>query len=210
MTDLLHMILHVDQFMGAWIAQYGNWIYVVLFLIVFCETGLVVLPFLPGDSLLFIAGALGATGALDPVLLAGLLILAAILGNTVNYCVGRMIGPRVFTSKIRFLDQKALLKTHVFYEKHGGKTLVLSRFLPIFRTFAPFVAGVAFMTFLRFQGYNIIGAVLWVVGLVVLGYFFGNVPFIKAHLNTIAIVGVSAAVVPLLAGGVWKLLRRGR
>ncbi len=208
MTDLFSMILHIDQFMGAWVAQYGAWIYLVLFLIVFCETGLVVFPFLPGDSLLFIAGAFGASGLLDPLWLAGLLVAAAVLGNTVNYSIGRYIGPRVFSSNFRYLDRKALIKTHAFYEKHGGKTLVLSRFLPIFRTFAPFVAGVASMDLLRFQLFNIAGAALWVGGLITLGYFFGNVPIIKEHLNTIVLVGVSAAAVPVIVGGAWKLFKR--
>ncbi|MGB3290772.1 MAG: VTT domain-containing protein [Burkholderiaceae bacterium] len=208
MLDLFNMILHIDQFLGDWVAQYGEWIYLVLFLIVFGETGLVVLPFLPGDSLLFIAGAFGASGMLDPVMLAGILIVAAVLGNTVNYSIGRYIGPKVFTTDSRFLDRKALLKTHAFYEKHGGKTIVLSRFLPIFRTFAPFVAGVASMNMLRFQLFNISGAVLWVGGLVTLGYFFGNVPIIKEHLNTIVLIGVSAAAVPAVLGVLWKLLKR--
>ncbi|MGB6102741.1 MAG: VTT domain-containing protein [Pusillimonas sp.] len=208
MLDLFHMILHIDQTLGTWVAQYGEWIYLVLFLIIFGETGLVVLPFLPGDSLIFIAGAFGASGLLDPVLLAGLLIVAAILGNTVNYSIGRYIGPRVFSSNFRFLDRKALMRTHAFYEKHGGKTIVLSRFLPIFRTFAPFVAGVASMNVARFQLFNISGAILWVGSLVTLGYFFGNVPIIKEHLNTIVLVGVSAAAVPVLFGALWKLFKR--
>lgn len=205
MPEFMTMILHIDQFMGAWVAQYGEWIYLVLFLIVFGETGLVVLPFLPGDSLLFIAGAYGATGAFDPVLLAVLLIVAAVLGNTVNYYVGRYLGPRVFTSNFRFLDRKALIKTHAFYEKHGGKTIVLSRFLPVFRTFAPFVAGVGSMNIVRFQLFNIAGATLWVVSLITLGYFFGNVPIIKEHLSTIVLIGVGAAVVPVVLGAFWKL-----
>lgn len=202
------MILHIDQYLGIWVEQYGAWIYLILFLIVFGETGLVVLPFLPGDSLLFIAGAFGASGMLDPVLLGGLLIVGAILGNTVNYYVGRFIGPKVFTTDSRFLDRKALIKTHAFYEKHGGKTIVISRFLPIFRTFAPFVAGVGQMNVLRFQLYNVAGAVLWVGGLITLGFFFGNVPFIKAHLNTIVLIGISAAAVPVVAGALWKLFKR--
>ncbi|TEA80073.1 VTT domain-containing protein [Allopusillimonas ginsengisoli] len=208
MLDLVNMILHIDQFLGEWVVQYGEWIYLVLFLIIFGETGLVVLPFLPGDSLLFIAGAFGASGMLDPVLLASLLILAAVLGNTVNYHVGRYIGPKVFTSRVRFLDQRALLRTHVFYQKHGGKTIILSRFLPVFRTFAPFVAGVGMMSIVRFQLFNVIGAVIWVGGLVTLGYFFGNVPIIKEHLSTIVLVGVSAAVVPVAAGVLWKLFKK--
>ncbi|WP_341667472.1 VTT domain-containing protein [Alcaligenes sp. SDU_A2] len=208
MPDLLSMILHIDQYLGIWVEQYGSWIYLILFLIVFGETGFVVLPFLPGDSLLFIAGAFGASGLLDPVLLGGLLIVAAVLGNTVNFGVGRFLGPKVFTTDSRFLDRKALIKTHAFYEKHGGKTVVISRFLPVFRTFAPFVAGVGRMNVWRFQLFNVTGAVLWVGSLVTLGYFFGNVPFIKAHLNTIVLVGVGAAVVPVAAGALWKLFKR--
>jgi membrane-associated protein len=208
MPDLLDMILNIDQFLGVWVAEYGAWIYLVLFLIIFGETGLVVLPFLPGDSLLFIAGAFGASGMLDPVMLGALLIVAAILGNTVNYAVGRYIGPRVFTSNYRYLDRNALIKTHAFYEKHGGKTIVLSRFLPIFRTFAPFVAGVGSMNVVRFQLFNISGAVLWVGSLITLGYFFGNVPIIKEHLNTIVLIGISAAAVPVVLGAVWKLFKR--
>jgi len=208
MPDFLTLILNIDQFMELWVTQYGVWIYLVLFLIIFGETGLVILPFLPGDSLLFIAGAFGANGLIDPYGLAVLLIAAAILGNTVNYAIGRVIGPKVFSTRYRLLDQRALLATQVFYEKHGGKTIVLSRFLPVLRTFAPFVAGVGGMPWGRFQWFNISGAVFWVGGLVTLGYFFGNVPIIKEHLNTIVLLGVGAAVVPVALGGAWKLLRR--
>ncbi|MBP6020871.1 MAG: VTT domain-containing protein [Burkholderiaceae bacterium] len=208
MADILNMILHIDQFLDAWVTQYGAWIYLVLFLIVFGETGLVILPFLPGDSLLFIAGAFGASGLLNPVLMGALLIVAAVLGNTLNYSIGRYIGPRVFTKNYRFLDRKALLRTHAFYEKHGGKTIVLSRFLPVFRTFAPFVAGVGYMNVVRFQLFNISGAILWVAGLITLGYFFGNVPIIKDHLNTIVLIGVGAAAVPVILGAAWKLFKK--
>ncbi|WP_269495933.1 VTT domain-containing protein [Castellaniella sp. S9] len=208
MAECFHLILHIDQSLGFWVVQYGSWIYLILALIIFGETGLVILPFLPGDSLLFIAGAFGASGQLDPVLLGAILLAAAVLGNTVNYAVGRAIGPKVFEKDYRFLDRKALLKTHAFYEKHGGKTIVLSRFLPLFRTFAPFVAGVAAMNALRFQFYNMIGAAAWIAGLIALGYFFGHVPFIKDHLNTIVLIGVSAAAVPAALGLLWKLLRR--
>ncbi len=208
MAEFFHLILHIDQSLGIWVVQYGSWIYLILGLIIFGETGLVILPFLPGDSLLFIAGAFGASGLLDPVLLGAILLAAAVLGNTVNYAVGRAIGPKVFERDYRFLDRKALLKTHAFYEKHGGKTIVLSRFLPLFRTFAPFVAGVAAMDALRFQFYNMIGAAAWIAGLIALGYFFGHVPFIKDHLNTIVLIGVSAAAVPAALGLLWKLLRR--
>jgi membrane-associated protein len=206
----LNMVLHVDQTLGIWVAKYGAWVYLVLFLIVFGETGFVVLPFLPGDSLLFIAGAFGASGQIDPMLLAVLLMVAAITGNTLNYAVGRYIGPRVFSMNVRFLDRAALMRTHAFYEKHGGKTIVLSRFIPLVRTFAPFVAGVAEMSVARFQLFNITGAILWVGSLVAAGYFFGNIPAVKEHLNLIVLVGLAAAIAPLVLAGVWKLLRRRR
>lgn len=207
MPEILTMLLHIDQYLGVWVDQYGAWIYVILFFIIFGETGLVVLPFLPGDSLLFIAGAFGASGMLNPVFLAGLLFVAAVLGNTVNYYVGRYIGPKVFSTESRFLDKRALLKTQEFYAKHGGKTVVLSRFLPVFRTFAPFVAGVGNMPAVLFQFYNFLGAALWIFGLITLGYFFGNVPIIKEHLSTIVLIGVSAAAVPVVGGVLWRLIQ---
>lgn len=210
MLDFLQMVLHIDQTLGIWVQQYGVWVYLVLFLIVFAETGLVVLPFLPGDSLLFIAGAFGATGSLDPVLLGALLIVAAITGNSVNYAIGRYIGPRVFSMNLRFLDRGALMRTHAFYEKHGGKTIVMSRFIPVVRTFAPFVAGVADMPLSRFQLFNILGALLWVVSLVAAGYFFGNIPLVKEHLNTIVLIGLAAAIVPVAGAALFKLLRARR
>ncbi|WP_238865237.1 VTT domain-containing protein [Achromobacter xylosoxidans] len=210
MLDFFQMVLHIDQTLGVWVQQYGVWVYLVLFLIVFAETGLVVLPFLPGDSLLFIAGAFGATGSLDPVLLGALLIVAAITGNSVNYAIGRYIGPRVFSMNLRFLDRGALMRTHAFYEKHGGKTIVMSRFIPVVRTFAPFVAGVADMPLSRFQLFNILGALLWVVGLVAAGYFFGNIPLVKEHLNTIVLIGLAAAIVPVVGAALFKLLRARR
>jgi len=207
-VQFLDMILHVDKYLGTVIAQYGTLVYVVLFAIVFCETGLVVLPFLPGDTLLFIGGAFCASGAMNIWALMALLITAAITGNTINYWIGRAIGQKVFTHDYRWLDKVALKKTHAFYENHGGKTIILSRFIPIVRTFAPFVAGVSDMTFTKFQFFNITGAVLWVVGLVAGGYFFGNIPIIRDHLNTIVLVGVGAAVIPLALGGVWKFYRK--
>jgi len=205
--QLIDMILHVDKFLGQFVQDYGVWVYGILFAIVFAETGLVVLPFLPGDSLLFIAGAMCATGAMNEWMLAGLLLLAAVTGNTVNYMVGSWIGPKVFDHQWRFLDQQALRRTHDFYERHGGKTLVMARFIPIVRTFAPFVAGVSQMTFARFQMFNLIGALVWVFGLVFGGYYFGNLPFIKQYLNLIVLAGIGAAVVPLVLGGLWKLVR---
>ena len=210
MLEFFQMVLHIDQTLGVWVQQYGVWVYLVLFLIVFAETGLVVLPFLPGDSLLFIAGAFGATGSLDPVLLGALLIVAAITGNSVNYAIGRYIGPRVFSMNLRFLDRGALMRTHAFYEKHGGKTIVMSRFIPVVRTFAPFVAGVADMPLSRFQLFNILGALLWVVSLVAAGYFFGNIPLVKEHLNNIVLIGLAAAVVPVVGAALFKLLRARR
>lgn len=202
------MILHVDKYLGTFIVQYGPMVYAVLFAIVFCETGLVVLPFLPGDSLLFIAGAFCATGAMNEWLLMALLIVAAVTGNTVNYWIGRAIGNKVFTHNYKWIDKEALRKTHAFYENHGGKTIVLARFIPIVRTFAPFVAGVSAMTFAKFQFFNIVGALLWVGGLVAAGYFFGNIPVIRDHLNTIVLVGIGAAVIPVALGGMWKVYRK--
>ncbi|WP_082883966.1 VTT domain-containing protein [Achromobacter ruhlandii] len=210
MLDFFQMVLHIDQTLGVWVQQYGVWVYLVLFLIVFAETGLVVLPFLPGDSLLFIAGAFGATGSLDPVLLGALLIVAAITGNSVNYAIGRYLGPRVFSMNLRFLDRGALMRTHAFYEKHGGKTIVMSRFIPVVRTFAPFVAGVADMPLSRFQMFNILGALLWVVSLVAAGYFFGNIPLVREHLNTIVLIGLAAASLAVVGAALFKLLRARR
>lgn len=207
-VQFLDLILHVDKTLGAVIAQYGTLVYVVLFAIVFGETGLVVLPFLPGDTLLFIGGAFCATGAMNIWLLMGLLIVAAVTGNTVNYWIGEAIGQKVFTHNYRWLNKEALQRTHNFFEKHGGKTIILARFIPIVRTFAPFVAGVSDMTHAKFQVFNVIGATVWVVGLVAGGYFFGNIPVIRDHLNTIVLIGVAAAVVPLAMGGVWKLTRK--
>lgn len=206
--QLLGVILHVDKALGTIISQYGTWVYVVLFAIIFCETGLVVAPFLPGDSLLFIAGAFCAIGAMHLELLIILLIIAAVTGDNLNYFIGRKIGRAVFTRDYRWIDKKALDYTHVFFEKHGGKTITMCRFVPLVRTFAPFVAGVTEMHLLKFQLYNVAGAIVWVVGLVLGGYFFGNIPVIRNHLNTIVLLGVCAAVVPVILGGLWKLFQR--
>jgi membrane-associated protein len=202
------MILHVDKYLGTFIQQYGMLIYVVLFAIIFSETGLVVLPFLPGDTLLFVAGAFCASGAMNIWMLMALLIFAAVSGNTVNYWIGRAIGHKVFTHDYKWLDKAALQRTHAFYENHGGKTIILARFIPVVRTFAPFVAGVSEMTFAKFQFFNIVGALLWVVGLVAGGYFFGNIPIIRDHLSTIVLVGVGAAAIPVALGGLWKVYRK--
>lgn len=208
--QFIDVILHVDKSLGFLIREYGTLVYMVLFLIVFCETGLVVLPFLPGDTLLFIGGAFCATGEMNIWALMGLLIIAATTGNTLNYWIGSLIGHKVYTHDYRWLDKSALQKTHAFYEHHGGKTIILSRFVPIVRTFAPFVAGVSEMNFSKFQFFNITGALIWVVGLVSAGYFFGNIPVIRDHLNTIVLVGVGAAVVPVALGGLWKFYKKMR
>jgi len=202
------LILHVDKTMGMLLNEYGVYVYAVLFAIVFCETGLVVLFFFPGDTLLFIAGAFCATGEMSYPLLTALLVLAAVTGNTLNFWIGSKIGQRVFTHDYRWLNKDALRKTHNFFEKHGGKTIILARFVPVVRTFAPFVAGVSDMTHTRFQLFNITGALAWVVSLVTAGYFFGNIPVIRDHLTIIVLVGVSAAVVPVMLGGLWKFGRR--
>lgn len=210
MTDLLNMILHIDQTLGVWVDQYGAWVYLVLFLIVFAETGVIFMAFLPGDSLLFIGGAFSAAGSMHVGLLVAMLLVAAILGNTVNFYIGRAIGKRVYTADWRFLDRHALMRTHDFYERHGGKALILARFLPVIRAFAPFVAGVAEMSPTRFHFFSVTGAFLWVVLLVMAGYFFGNIPFIKTHLNLIVLVGLAAAVVPVALGLLVKLVRGKR
>jgi len=202
----IDLVLHLDQYLNLLVTNYGTWIYAILFLVIFCETGLVVTPFLPGDSLLFIAGAVCANGAMDPVLLALLLMSAAILGDSTNYLIGRTTGERLFSrpnSKIFRRDY--LQRTHDFYERHGGKTVTMARFLPILRTFAPFVAGIAHMHYPRFLGFSVAGSLLWVGGLVTLGYFFGNVPFIKQHLSLMVVGIIILSLVPMIIG-----LLRGR
>jgi membrane-associated protein len=205
LLQLSDFFLHIDRHLDVVIAQYGPWAYGLLFAIIFAETGLVIAPFLPGDSLLFIAGAYCATGHFNIWTLCIGLFIAAVTGNTVNYFIGRWIGKRVFSSQSRWIDQRALLKTQEFYEKHGGKTIILARFLPIFRTFAPFIAGVSEMNFSRFQFFNITGAVLWVFGLVIAGYFFGNIPIIRQNLNVIVLIGVGAAAIPVIFAALYKI-----
>lgn len=182
--ELINFILHIDQHLLEFIKQYGVWIYAILFLIVFVETGLVVMPFLPGDSMLFAAGALAAsTGQMDPWLLIALLFTAAVLGDTLNYHIGRYIGPRVFEIDSRFIKKEHLLKTHQFFEKHGGKTIIIARFMPFIRTFAPFVAGAGRMNYKHFLAFNVIGGFLWVASFIIVGYFFGSHPFVKENFS---------------------------
>lgn len=205
LTQFIDIVLHLDKHLALLVQQYGLWIYGILFCIVFAETGFVVAPFLPGDSLLFVAGALAALGegGMDIAVLIGILTAAAALGNTLNYQIGRFLGPKVFHwENSRFFNKDALVKTHAFYEKHGGKTLVISRFLPLFRTFAPFVAGIGSMSYARFMLFNLIGAVAWVVSLCLAGYWLGNFPWVKANLSVI-IVGI--IVVSLLPVGIGYL-----
>ena len=197
----LDLILHLDVYLDLLVNNYGPWIYAILFLVIFCETGLVVMPFLPGDSLLFIAGAVAAGGGMDPVLLGGLLMLAAIMGDSTNYVIGRTAGEKLFSNpNSKIFRRDYLQKTHDFYDKHGGKTVTLARFLPILRTFAPFVAGIAKMPYARFFGFSVLGTILWVGGLVTLGYFFGNVPFIKKNLSLLVVFIILLSLVPMIIG----------
>ncbi|MFN0151167.1 MAG: DedA family protein [bacterium] len=196
MEGLIDLFLHLDEHLNAIFQQYGTWTYAILFLIIFCETGLVVTPFLPGDSLLFAVGALSASGGLSIGVLFVLLGIAAILGDTVNYWIGNYIGPRAFSGNVRFLKKEYLDRTHAFYEKHGGKTIILARFMPIIRTFAPFVAGVGSMTYGRFFTYNVVGGIVWVGGFLFAGYFFGNIPFVKHNFEYVIIGIIFVSVLP--------------
>jgi membrane-associated protein len=195
-SQLVEYILHLDHYLNAIIQYFGIWTYLILFLIIFLETGFVITPFLPGDSLLFAAGSFAALGSLNPVVLFVLLTAAAILGDTINYWIGHYIGPRAFSGNIRFLKKEYLDRTHEFYEKHGGKTIILARFIPIIRTFAPFVAGVGAMTYSRFLFYNVVGAVAWVGLFTFGGYFFGNLPFVKDNFTLVILAIIFVSVVP--------------
>lgn len=195
--ELINFILHVDQHLLEFIKQYGVWIYAILFLIIFVETGLVVMPFLPGDSLLFAAGALAAsTGQMNPWLLISLLFIAAVLGDTLNYHIGRYIGPRIFEMESRFIKKDHLLKTHVFFEKYGGKTIIIARFMPFIRTFAPFVAGAGRMNYKHFLAFNAIGGLAWVGSFITLGYFFGTRPFVKDNFSHLMLSIIVFSLLP--------------
>ncbi|WP_374682912.1 DedA family protein [Accumulibacter sp.] len=197
----IDIVLHLDKHLAMLVQQYGQWIYVILFVIIFSETGFVVTPFLPGDSLLFVAGALAAVGGMDLGVLMAVLMAAAILGNTLNYQIGRYLGPKVFHwEQSRFFNRAALDKTHAFYEKHGGKTLVISRFLPLFRTFAPFVAGIGAMSYARFTFFNLVGGISWVGSLTLAGYLFGNLPWIQKNLTLVILAIIAISLVPLFIG----------
>jgi membrane-associated protein len=201
---LVDFILHVDRHLKEFVDAYGGWVYALLFLIIFVETGLVVMPFLPGDSLLFVVGALAGAGLLNYPLVMALLLVAAIVGDQVNYSIGRYFGPKVFGwPDSRWFNRRAFEQAHAFYEKYGGITLVLARFMPFVRTFVPFVAGVAEMSRGKFSFYNVTGAILWVVGLVTAGYVFGNVPWVQANLSKIIWAMI---IIPGLIAifGAWK------
>ncbi|MBA4215782.1 MAG: DedA family protein [Proteobacteria bacterium] len=211
--DLLHFlldfILHVDQHLAAFVQAYGTWVYALLFLIIFVETGVVVMPFLPGDSLLFVVGAMCGVGLMDLGLSMALLTAAAILGNQSNYTVGRYFGPRVFQwENSRFFNKAAFMKAHDFYEKYGGITIVAARFMPFLRTFAPFVAGVAQMTRRKFTFYDVSGGVLWVCGITLVGYLFGNVPWVKQHLDKIIWAMIFIPGLLVIAGSLKGRLKR--
>lgn len=208
-TFLIDFILHVDQHLQAFVQAYGPWVYALLFLIIFTETGVVVMPFLPGDSLLFVVGTLCGAGLMSLPLAMALLIVAAILGDQTNYSIGRYFGPKVFKwERSRLFNKDAFNQAHMFYERYGGITIILARFMPFIRTFAPFVAGVAEMTRTKFTAYNVIGALIWVIGLVGAGYLFGNLPWVQANLSKII---WALIIVPGLIAifGAWRAKRQG-
>jgi membrane-associated protein len=203
LEQIIDLFLHLDTHLASVIEAFGPYTYVILFLIIFAETGLVITPFLPGDSLIFAAGTFAALGVLDPYLLFVLLAAAAIIGDTVNYAVGAYLGPRVFRENVRFLRRDYLMRAEAFYEKHGGKTIILARFIPIIRTFAPFVAGIGSMTYGRFIAYNVVGGLVWVGLFVFSGYLFGNVPWVKENFETVILAIIAVSLIP----PVWEWLK---
>jgi membrane-associated protein len=209
LAQFIDIVLHLDKHLAVLVAEYGTWIYVILFLIVFCETGLVVTPFLPGDSLLFVAGALAATGGMDVTVLIAVLLAAAVIGDNTNYWIGRWVGKRVLhwgEGAPRFFNRAAYDKAHGFYEQWGGLTMTLARFIPLVRTFAPFVAGVARMTYPRYFLFDLMGGVIWVFSLVLAGYWFGNLPVVKNNLTFVILAIVGLSMLPIFLG--WLKSRR--
>jgi len=204
LKEAVDLFLHLDKHLSPIIQEYGVWTYLILFLIIFCETGLVVTPFLPGDSLLFAAGAFAATGSLSLWMLLGLLIVAAVIGDTVNYWIGHFLGRRLLGAKrFKVIKPEHLAYTHEFYEKYGGKTIIIARFVPIVRTFAPFVAGLGSMSYGRFMSYNVIGGILWVMICTVAGYLFGNLPFVQDNFSVVVLAIIALSLVP----AIWELMR---
>jgi len=210
MSHLIEVFLHLDMYLDTVIQQYGVWMYFLLFVVVFLETGIVVTPFLPGDSLLFAAGALGARGDLAVGWLFMLLCLAAVLGDTVNYSIGHLVGPRAFHGQNRLFKREHLDRTHQFYERHGGKTIVLARFIPIIRTFAPFVAGIGRMSYGRFVTYNVLGGLLWTALFVFGGYYFGNQPWVKRNFTFVILAIIVISLLPLVVEFIQNYRRKAR
>ena len=196
MLYIIDLILHMDKYLGQIIQEYGTWTYLILFMVIFMETGFVVTPFLPGDSLLFAAGTFAGMGYLNIGILFALMAIAAIAGDTVNYWIGHKVGPRAFSGNVRYLKKEYLDRTHAFYEKHGGKTIIIARFIPIIRTFAPFIAGVGAMTYARFVSFNVIGGLAWVALFTLGGYFFGNLPFVQDNFSFVIIAIIIISVMP--------------
>jgi membrane-associated protein len=198
-AELWDFFLHLDDHLAAFVAQHGAWVYALLFAIVFTETGVVVMPFLPGDTLLFVVGAIAAAGGMDIVTVMCVLVAAALTGDNVNYWIGRWAGPKVFRAEeSRWFSRRHLDRTHAFYERHGGKAIVIARFVPIVRTYVPFVAGIGSMTYAKFLAYSVAGAVLWVVSLCLIGYWFGNIPLVKDNLGVVAVLIVALSMTPLV------------
>ncbi|MDA1116732.1 MAG: DedA family protein [Proteobacteria bacterium] len=198
LAALWDFAVHLDVHLAAFIAEHGIWVYALLFAIIFCETGLVVTPFLPGDSLLFVVGALAAAGGMDIKLVIALLVIAALSGDNVNYWFGRWAGPKVFRAEnARWLNRRHLERTHAFYERHGGKAIIIARFVPIVRTYVPFVAGIGTMPYARFLAFSVAGALLWVVSLSLAGYWFGNIPLVKDNLALAIVAIVALSVLPI-------------
>ena len=203
-AGFIDIVLHLDRHLQVWVAEYGTWIYLILFLVIFCETGLVVTPFLPGDSLLFVAGAVAAGGGMDIHTLFAVLAVASFAGDNTNYWIGRQVGPRIFRRKGSLIfNPDHLVRTQLFYEKHGGKTVLIARFVPIVRTFAPFVAGMARMIYGRFLFYSFAGAILWIGSLAYAGYYFGNLPIVRDNLSVVIIGIVFLSILP----GIIEFLR---
>ena len=205
---MIDFFLHLDRHLSEIISQYGTWTYGILALIIFCETGLVVTPLLPGDSLLFAAGTFAALGSLDPKVLNLLLFAAVIAGDNANYWIGRFVGPRAFTGETRFFRREYLDRTRAYFERHGGKTVILARFIPIVRTFTPFVAGIGAMTYPRFLVYSLAGGALWVSAFLWAGYFFGNLPVVRENFSLVILGIIGMSVIPILAGMVKDRRRR--